>query len=266
MPRKTLASALPVAALILAALACFASAEELREPAVTQFATLDSLVAGVYDGFATAADLRKHGNFGIGTLDRIDGEVVIDDGVVYQIKGDGSVARVPDSATTPFASVAEFEPSQTTRVEGLDFEALGRAIDKLAPDAGAFVAFRLRGKFSQVRTRSSFPASKPYPPLVEALKNQPEFEIGAASGTLLGFRTPGYMRGLNLPGYHAHFLTADATRGGHVLRARVEEATLEIATLYRFQLILPPSDSAFHAVDAAIDRTADAQTVEGAGK
>ena len=36
-------------------------------------------------------------------------------------------------------------------------------------------------------------------------------------GTLIGFRFPAAMTSVNVPGWHFHFLSADRSRGGHVL-------------------------------------------------
>jgi acetolactate decarboxylase len=36
-------------------------------------------------------------------------------------------------------------------------------------------------------------------------------------GTLIGFRFPAAATSVNVPGWHFHFLTADRSRGGHVL-------------------------------------------------
>jgi hypothetical protein len=47
----------------------------------------------------------EHGDFGLGTFDRLDGEMVVLDGVVYQVAADGSVHVANDSARTPFAGV-----------------------------------------------------------------------------------------------------------------------------------------------------------------
>lgn len=232
------------------------------EPTLTQFATLDSLVSGVYDGFATLAELKKYGDFGLGTFDRIDGEAIVLDGVVYRVAGTGAVSIPSDETTVPFASVVDFSPTKSVRVESQDFAALCRTLDELVPNDGVFVAFRVRGSFSNVRTRSSFARAKPYPPLDVAMKSQPEFEIGAANGELVGFRTPNFMRGLNLPGVHVHFLTDDKSRGGHVLRVFVESAELEVAVCRRFRLILPPDDSAFYDADLTVDRSDATNDVE----
>ena len=60
---------------------------------VTQLAPFLYILSGNYDGALTVAQYKAAGNFGIGTFEGLDGEAVLLDGVVYQVKGDGSVAR-----------------------------------------------------------------------------------------------------------------------------------------------------------------------------
>jgi acetolactate decarboxylase len=38
-----------------------------------QVSTIDALLQGVFDGFFTIEDLKKHGDFGIGTFDSLGG-------------------------------------------------------------------------------------------------------------------------------------------------------------------------------------------------
>jgi hypothetical protein len=56
---------------------------------------------------------------------------------------------------------------------------------------------------------------------------------------MAGFWCPSFVKGVNVPGYHLHFLRADGKRGGHVLDFVVDNATLEIDDSREFSLILP---------------------------
>lgn len=73
-----------------------------------QVSTLSALNVGVYEGAATLAELKPHGDFGLGTLEGLDGEMVVLDGKVYQIKTDGVAYPVTDEAKTPFSTVTFF--------------------------------------------------------------------------------------------------------------------------------------------------------------
>ena len=56
-----------------------------------QYATINSLLAGVFDGDLTIAKLKRHGDLGIGTFNALDGEMLALDGQFYQIRSDGHV-------------------------------------------------------------------------------------------------------------------------------------------------------------------------------
>lgn len=231
---------------------------------ITQVATIDSLLAGVYDGEMTLEELGRYGNFGIGTFDRLDGEMVLLDGVFYQVKGTGQIVRPKLDTTTPFASVFAF-PEDADRLnidEPLDHEALCKRIDTMAPNMNVPVAVRLDGRFSNVKTRSVPAQEKPYKPLVEVTKNQPEFELGTLEGTVVGFRLPPYVRGVNVPGYHLHFLCTEQTRGGHLLQMRMDSGFIAIAPAHRLQIVLPQRINDFSQADLAKDRSEELEKVE----
>ena len=52
-----------------------------------QYNTLGALMAGLYGGSFTIGELLEHGDLGVGTLDSIDGELIVLDGKAYQAKG-----------------------------------------------------------------------------------------------------------------------------------------------------------------------------------
>jgi acetolactate decarboxylase len=95
------------------------------------------------------------------------------------------------------------------------------------------------GTFDHIKVRALPRQKKPYPKLAEVAKTEPAFEHWKTEGTLVGFRIPGYMDGLNQPGYHFHFISADRTFGGQVLEATVGGSRLEIETIRDYTLKLP---------------------------
>ncbi|MCX5681158.1 MAG: acetolactate decarboxylase, partial [Candidatus Omnitrophica bacterium] len=76
-----------------------------------QASTIGALAQGVYDGDMTYHELRTHGDFGIGTFDDLDGEMIALDNKFYQIKADGLIYPVLDNKLkAPFAVVTFFNP------------------------------------------------------------------------------------------------------------------------------------------------------------
>ena len=206
-----------------------------------QTSTVDALLEGKYDGDVSFAELGARGDFGLGTLDALDGEMICLDGSFYQVKADGRAYPVEGRTRTPFAVVTLFEPdlSETLSMP-MDFEALCDHVDGVVGGGVVCCAIRVDGRFEYVKTRSVPRQHKPYPPLVEVVEYQPTFELRDVSGSLVGFRFPDYAQGLNVSGYHFHFITADRSAGGHVLGCTLARGELYIDREGDLQLELPP--------------------------
>jgi acetolactate decarboxylase len=228
-----------------------------------QVCTIDALLAGGFDGHVECRELLRHGDFGLGTFDRLDGEMVVLDGIVYQIKADGSVTRPDLGLKTPFAAVCRFETTKTLEPDGgIDLKTFEGFLEACIPDRNVFCAIRLDGTFAEMTTRSVPAQDPPYPLLVDVAKKQSVFRFENIRGTIVGFRCPSFVQGINVPGYHLHFISDDRTRGGHILNFRLATGTCRIGLCHRFLLQLPESNRAFQDLDLSKDRSAELQTIE----
>ena len=228
-----------------------------------QVSTINALLNGDYHGSIAFGDLKRHGTFGIGTFDGLDGEMIGLEGRFYQIKADGIAYPVPDSMTTPFAVVTPFEFDKTASVQdGMDYEGLQRYLDTLIPDNRIFYAVKIEGSFKYIKTRSIPKQEEPYPPLVEAVKKQTIFEFHDIKGTIVGFRCPDSVKGVNVPGYHFHFITADKKAGGHLLACQLQDVTIAIDYTSEFYMVLPQHEGASHKPDLTKVRGAELKKVE----
>jgi acetolactate decarboxylase len=235
---------------------------EQKNDALYQVSTINALLGGVYAGSENFADLKKHGDFGIGTFDELDGEMLAFDGNFYRVKSDGKPYTVEDDATTPFASVVFFEPDNLLNMkEDLGYEELKTQLDKSLPSENLFYAIKITGTFKNVKTRSVPRQQKPYTDLVEVVKNQPTFEFDNVEGTLVGFRCPPYSTGVNVPGYHFHFLAKDMSGGGHVLDCTLDNVEIEIDNKNEFVMSLP-NNTEFLEIDLNKDKEAELDKVE----
>jgi acetolactate decarboxylase len=209
-----------------------------------QVSTIDSLMQGAYEGTISIGELKQFGDFGISTLDNLDGEMVALDGNYYQVKADGRIVLLKDDATVPFGSVTYFDTDKEillSRTENLsEFSAL---VESGLPSRNLFYAMKIHGLFPYVKTRSIPAQEKPYPRLIDASANQSVFEFRNTTGTLAGFWTPDLARGLNIPGFHLHYLTDDRTGGGHVLELSLENVSVELDETPGFVMALPTSGS-----------------------
>lgn len=201
---------------------------------------LDALMAGVYDGETTFAELKQHGDFGLGTLNHLDGEMAAIDGIAYQIRADGSVHVVADSEKTPFSVITFFDADTTISLSGsYNQDQVKRLINQWLISPNIPAAIKISGQFSMAHTRSVPAQIRPYPLLTEILKTQPEFKLENVSGTIVGFRLPLYMKNMNAPLYHFHFLTADRSAGGHLLNCNGSDLRIELDYKHHLSLQLP---------------------------
>lgn len=234
----------------------------IKEQALFQVSTIDALLQGDYDGYTSLNELSAKGDFGIGTFNALAGELVLENGTFYQVKSDGKVYRPSGETKTPFASVVKFLPEDSLEVHDIDLPQLKLLADSLMGSKNYFFAIRLEGEFDSVRTRSVPAQQKPYPVLSVVTQKQPEFAIQRTTGKLTGFFCPDFVKGINVPGYHLHFLSDDKTSGGHLLSFRLKSGKLKLDKIRNFEMLLPESGS-FRKTEYQSDRTGELMTVEG---
>jgi acetolactate decarboxylase len=205
-----------VAALTVVLLAALAG--RLPAAELYQVSTIEALSAGLYDGRESIGALTRYGDFGLGTLAGLDGEMVLLDGVFYQVRSDGTVHRVKSGEKTPFVQMTFFEGTlDLGRLDGLSFAAMKAALTARLPDPAKFYAVRVDGLFPALTVRSVAAQQKPWPTLAEAIKGQSVFPLENIQGTMVGFYSPSSAPGLSPTGWHFHFMSRDRAHGGHVL-------------------------------------------------
>lgn len=185
---------------------------------VTQVGTYDYLIQPDYDGLARLRDVVGDSTIGLGTFDRLDGELVMIGGTTYRVGTDG-VPRVASlSRTTPFFEAVRFIAQASRSIPaGTECSSLLPLVDGLAGTTAGMVAVRLHGTFSVLTARSVPAQEQPYPPLAEVVADQTVFPLSEVRATLVGFRTGGDLLGVGAPGLHLHGLTQDRSAGGHIL-------------------------------------------------
>lgn len=264
---RLVAAFLLLAALTLTGCAQDRQPEELKdksrpEGTVFQVSTINALMQGLYDGEITCGELKTQGDLGVGTFDGLDGEMVVVDGKVLQVKADGTVLPVPDGEKIPFATVVFFKADQSQMVkEVAGYGHLQELLDGLVANRNQFYAIRIDGDFAYVKTRSVAEQVKPYPTLAEATKNQSVFEMQDVKGSVIGFYCPPYVQGLNVPGYHLHFVTEDLKKGGHLLECNLLEGTVQMDIIPEFHMVLPGSND-FARANLTTDNEADLKRIE----
>lgn len=204
-------------------------------------APVNALVEGIYEEKIPFSEVKKHGDFGLGTFDHLDGEMVMLDGAIHQMTSDGRVQKVEETAMTPFSCVTFYRPVShdelNVALSSYDFLAW---LYSLLPSPNLCYALRIEGQFSTMTVRS-VPKQESYRPLVEIANEQPVFQFRNIAGTLAGFFTPAFLSSLNVPGLHLHFLSVDFQHGGHLLSCEPRQVRVGLQILHRVELTLPIS-------------------------
>ena len=247
-------------AIVVLSFRAFASEERVVD-SLYQVSTLQALLAGEYDGTVRLSDLLKKGDMGLGTFDKLAGEMIVWDGVVYQGRVDGKVYVMPLDVTVPFANVANLvdEDEKELSFSG-GYENLKAEINKLFPQQNKPVLFCITGTFEKLSYRSVPAQEKPYQPLTEVVKHQVVFEKKSIDGFLVGFRFPSYMAGINVSGFHMHFLSKDKSLGGHLFGVESGHIKIKASSQNAFEVFLP--ETIISAKIDSIDSKSAAEAVE----
>jgi acetolactate decarboxylase len=202
---------------------------------------VNALVQGILREDKTLAQILTHGNFGLGTFNDLDGEMVLVDDIFYQLKSDGSVDKATLSGCSPYACVTHFESNTSISLQSLsNYGDLQNAISKNMLSSNLIYAIRIEGVFSSIHARS-VPKQHCYRPLVDVAGDQVEFNFQSIAGQLIGYWTPDFMGSVTVPGFHLHFLSEDKLHGGHLLGCTIESGTLWLQSIDQLTLDLPHS-------------------------
>ena len=206
----------------------------------TQVSLFSVLLSGRYDGVITIGELKKLGGMSIATMDRLDGEMQMIDGVVYQACTDGHVYLPDDDATIPFGTVADFHAERTLRIGEIPtYERFEEYMAECCPQENIPLAIHFTGKFRRMKVRTVGRQEHDGLGLADAAKNEAVFDLADCSGDLVGFRLPGYVKGVNAPGWHLHFVDAERRHGGHVVNFSLLDGELRLCHADDFEIRLP---------------------------
>ncbi len=214
-----------------------------RKPKMYQTGTINSLINAVYDGDVCVAELKEHGDFGLGTFDMVDGEMIVCDNVYYRADVDGNLEVVTDDTSTPFAVVNKFKPNQEIGLNNKKYEDLEKYLLNFFPSKNMIYAIKIEGKFKSILLRSEACQPRTYRKMNETMPDlQKTFTKTDIEGVLVGVWFPQYLEQLNVPGFHFHFVDKDRHVGGHVYNFELEKGHAYIQELKSLQVDLIDND------------------------
>jgi len=213
-----------------------------------QHGTLALLVPGLLDGTITMKELLEHGDTGIGTGEGLDGELVILDGVPYQVDSDGKVNVVKDDFTLPFANSHFAEYRFLADVNELSQKELDEKILSMT-SSNTFFSIKMHGTFTNIKTRAVKKSHKPYATLGKTAEDQSIFLKESVEGTLLSYYSPTIFDGAAVGGFHHHFMSDAHDFGGHVLGFGGASGTVELQQFDTLEQHLPTGNKDFMNYD-----------------
>ncbi len=239
-----------------------------NENRMYQVSTLQALALGYLRPVVTAGELLAHADTGIGTFEDLDGEMIILDGHCYRAVSDGEVYEADSNVGIPFAVAAKLCAKRSWDWEEIgSMDALVSLLNnKIEEDFGlnSMHIVRIDGMFEQVAARSELPSRKSQHVALKDLlaKTQYSFCFENLKGSLVCVYFPDYMDGINLPGWHLHFLSEDCKKGGHVFDVKIKECHARASKLSQIEIQLP-TEANFDTYDL---KSASQKDVEEAEK
>ena len=215
-----------------------------KQTVMYQVSTLQALAMGYTRPVVTVGELLRHGDTGLGTFEDVGGEMIVLDGRCYRADETGAVAEAAPGTGVPFASVTELAGCERFEMEDIpDIAALRTVMDlKIEEGFGlnSMHMARIDGFFESVSARSESAFRSQHVSLKKVLeKTQRDFRFSDVPGTLVCVYYPDYMEGINAPGWHFHFLSADRKRGGHVFELRMAAGGVQLDRISSIEIRLP---------------------------
>ena len=198
-------------------------------------------MAGVADSGITVADFTRKGNQGIGTFTKIQGELILLDGKVYQLQASGKIRIAGPDEQLPYAVATRFEAQEHIKSELKDKTKIDEILKKFDDHAAnCFVSYRIDGRFKYLKARTVRGQEYEDQPLSELGEKQAVQDYSDIEGTIVGFRAPAAWQGFMVGGEHMHFIDKARSVGGHVLELESDgEASIGVAVVYNIHVELP---------------------------
>lgn len=239
-----------------------AYAQQQDKDRIVQISKFSEFSQGNYNGGVSCDQIKKYGDFGLGTFKGLDGEMIGFDDSFYQIRGENRVNPVNDLMSVSFALVKFFEVDRTVwagrRIAR--YEDLEQYLESLLPQKNHFYAFKIKGVFNYIKTGLYENQDKSSVPLADLEKKQIVSQFYHEKGTIVGFRVPQYVQSISIPEYRFSFLADNKKNGGIILECEMESVVVEIDEC-SFLYLLMPENGRFYKVSCNVDQTVDLKEI-----
>lgn len=241
--------------LLLTVIGCVSKPEENKKVEVNQnkntfyqYNIWWGFVNKVFDGDLTVKELKKRGDIGLGSYTKLDGELIMLEGIPYRVREDGSVTIPSNDDKIVYVDAAFFEPDFSFEInQSIDFDSLRQIINSKLPTLNQFYSLKIKGDFDYIKCGGLNKQEKPYTEGLDSLiPKRPVFEGTNVKGTIVGFYCPDFIGNINVAGYHFHFISDNKKLGGHVMSLNVKKLHVEVDPLLNYNFTIPGSDDFFN--------------------
>lgn len=197
---------------------------------VWHYSVIDAMRRGIYEGTYTVKELKTHGNFGLGTFNHLNGELIALDGVIYRIPPSGQVEVAADTLQSPFTSLSFFSADlkKTIHFTG-NFEELQKKIEEMLPSKNLPFAIKIEGLWDAITVGGAEPiTASDTTALAILMKTRPQYSEEAIKGTMVGYFTPSLMSNIDLSPFHFHFISEDRNFAGHLMTGNLKNVEIII--------------------------------------
>ncbi len=207
-----------------------------------QYSTFIAVQNGLYDGDLSLPNLQQRGDFGLGSFNALEGELIALHGKFFHCTN-GKAQLASASSRLCWAAVCKFNNDLNINITtNTRLENLKASIEKQIGSKNFLLAIHISGKFSKLKIASVPKQTKPYKTIKEIIDESREFDLHNIQGDAIGFFAPDYMEHIKMPGYHFHFIDNTQTIGGHVLDFELAEGLISLQKLSHFTFELPNSN------------------------
>lgn len=215
-------------------------ADHAHQSALFQVGNASALFAGASRGDVTYRQVKAKGDFGLGTFNDIDGELVALNGDFYKMNLNGKTTRVDPDTKTPFVQVVKFQQKQAIHLHQFaDYLGLKQRVYAALANKNMPYAIKITGTFHALTLRSrSSRAVLQTKDIQEAT-----YSANNIKGTLVGFWFPAYLLTLTVPEFHFHFISDDRKLSGHVLALTANAADVFLQPVDQVKLVFPQTDA-----------------------
>ncbi len=183
-------------------------------------------------GLLKYKEIKPLGNFGLGTFDFVDGEMIALDGNFYRANEEGDLTLAEDTRHCPFAIVCQFNEQKAEQTEEndislKDFQKKLLNIRKWHPTQSIAMAIKIDIAADWIEYRSE-ENSDEKASFDHVISQEKRHRHEQQAGTLVGFYFDNSLNDLTSSEFHFHYVNANKSKGGHLYDCHLQHATAYI--------------------------------------